>query len=234
MIIHGHVRVCIPNSTFYIIAKEEAKKLLEQVDAATVVLQNYNGRLDAELEDRKRVALMLHDFMNALRGERAMAAQSKLDEYRSTLDRVEAARNELVAHLQKLPDMSRLFEQLASSPPVAPLGGSALPLPAARSPSAASGAGSPANRPVASAKASASASASASNVVSAVSPGVRASSHAIRRSLSAHINAPVSLAPEHPSRPVATLSSAPGVQEPVEPAVTPTTADSPIYIPFDI
>lgn len=219
---------------------------MQQVDAATLLLQNYNGRLDAELEDRKRVALMLHDYMNALRGERAMAAQSKLDEYRSTLERVESARNELVAHLQKLPDMSRLFEQFSGSPPpgvppVVPLGVSSVPSASARSASTASNSHSHSHshsksNSFLSAKGSLAAAAGApsrATTTSSLSATVRATSHgSVRRAFSSQISAPVTLVPVHPSRPSAV--TAPSAYEQIEPAVTPTTADSPLSIPSDL
>ena len=53
-------------------------KLSEKVDSALQLLATYNSRLDMELEERKRIALMLHDYIQAQKGERKMAAELKL------------------------------------------------------------------------------------------------------------------------------------------------------------
>ena len=45
--------------------KGEAEKLEAQVEAARALLAEYNSRLANELEERKRVARILRDFIHA-------------------------------------------------------------------------------------------------------------------------------------------------------------------------
>ena len=46
-----------------------------QVEEARQLLMEYNGRLAAELEERKRVAIMLHNFIGAQKEALARAEQ---------------------------------------------------------------------------------------------------------------------------------------------------------------
>lgn len=49
--------------TFLFADKEEAEKLFMKVEDACRLLAEYNGRLQAELDERKQVAIMLHHFI---------------------------------------------------------------------------------------------------------------------------------------------------------------------------
>ena len=57
--------------------KGEAAKLSEQVEDARVLLADYNSRLLAELDERKRVARMLKDFIR-MQKERQSDTEQRL------------------------------------------------------------------------------------------------------------------------------------------------------------
>lgn len=49
---------------FFIIDKDAAEKLSIQVEEAVHLLSQYNHRLAAEMEHRKKVAVMMRDFLH--------------------------------------------------------------------------------------------------------------------------------------------------------------------------
>lgn len=87
--------------------RESADRLSEKVDDAALLLNEYNQRLVAELEDRKRAARMLRAF---ILGQRAQVdtAQATLEGYKTKLARVTSVKQELQSHIQKLPDLTLL------------------------------------------------------------------------------------------------------------------------------
>ncbi|KAL6119914.1 rprd1b [Pungitius sinensis] len=87
--------------------KEAADKLSKTVDEACLLLAEYNGRLAAELEDRRQLARMLTEYINSQR-EALMEREKKLEEYKQKLARVTQVRKELKSHIQSLPDLSLL------------------------------------------------------------------------------------------------------------------------------
>ncbi|XP_034732050.1 regulation of nuclear pre-mRNA domain-containing protein 1B isoform X1 [Etheostoma cragini] len=87
--------------------KEAADKLSETVDEACLLLAEYNGRLAAELEDRRQLARMLTEYINSQK-EALMEREKKLEEYKQKLARVTQVRKELKSHIQSLPDLSLL------------------------------------------------------------------------------------------------------------------------------
>lgn len=87
--------------------KDAADKLSSQVNDACTLLDDYNERLTSELEDRKKIAAMLTDFMRAQK-ESLTETQAKFEEFRGKLHRVNQVRNELKSHIQNLPDLTRL------------------------------------------------------------------------------------------------------------------------------
>ncbi|XP_077982915.1 regulation of nuclear pre-mRNA domain-containing protein 1B-like [Glandiceps talaboti] len=87
--------------------KESAERLSRMVDEACILLADYNGRLAAELEDRKHISRMLADFVAAQK-EKLAASEAKLEEYRQKLAKVTQVRKELKSHLQNLPDLTLL------------------------------------------------------------------------------------------------------------------------------
>ena len=87
--------------------RESADRLSAVVDEACLLLAEYNGRLVAEIEDRRHVARLLADFV---RQQRSLLQESeqKLVEYREKLARVSEVRKELKSHIQNLPDLRML------------------------------------------------------------------------------------------------------------------------------
>ncbi|XP_066558725.1 regulation of nuclear pre-mRNA domain-containing protein 1B isoform X12 [Amia ocellicauda] len=87
--------------------KEAAEKLSKTVDEACLLLAEYNGRLAAELEDRRQLARMLTEYIHNQK-EVLTEREKKLDEYKQKLARVTQVRKELKSHIQSLPDLSLL------------------------------------------------------------------------------------------------------------------------------
>uniref|UniRef100_T1J2C0 CID domain-containing protein n=1 Tax=Strigamia maritima TaxID=126957 RepID=T1J2C0_STRMM len=87
--------------------REAAERLSKQVDEACTLLDEYNSRLTAELDERKQVARMLTDF---IQGQKAVLGQTeaKLGEFKSKLQKVNQVRGELKSHIQNLPDLTLL------------------------------------------------------------------------------------------------------------------------------
>lgn len=90
-----------------VINQESAEHWTKLVDEAQGILSSYNSRLAEELEDRKRLAVMLACFIEGQRRALTQAEQS-LNEYRDKLRKVVSVREELKSHLQNLPDLSQL------------------------------------------------------------------------------------------------------------------------------
>lgn len=64
---------------FYcVLDKEAADKLSKTVDEACLLLAEYNGRLAAELEDRRQLARMLTEYIGSQK-EALVEREKKLD-----------------------------------------------------------------------------------------------------------------------------------------------------------
>uniref|UniRef100_H3D372 Regulation of nuclear pre-mRNA domain containing 1B n=1 Tax=Tetraodon nigroviridis TaxID=99883 RepID=H3D372_TETNG len=87
--------------------KDAADKLSKTVDEACLLLAEYNGRLAAELEDRRQLARMLTEYISSQRLA-LTEREKKLEEYKQKLARVTQVRKELKSHIQSLPDLSLL------------------------------------------------------------------------------------------------------------------------------
>ncbi|XP_034251115.1 regulation of nuclear pre-mRNA domain-containing protein 1B [Thrips palmi] len=87
--------------------KAAAEKLAMQVNDAVALLTNYNARLSKEMEQRKHVAGMLRDFLQAQMDLKEQA-EGRLAESNEKLKKVYELRMELRNHLQKLPDLTQL------------------------------------------------------------------------------------------------------------------------------
>lgn len=66
------------NNQFFPIDKEAADKLSKTVDEACLLLAEYNGRLAAELEDRRQLARMLTEYISSQK-EALMEREKKLE-----------------------------------------------------------------------------------------------------------------------------------------------------------
>ncbi|KAM5135785.1 regulation of nuclear pre-mRNA domain-containing protein 1B [Mantella aurantiaca] len=87
--------------------KEAAERLSKTVDEACLLLAEYNGRLAAELDDRRQLAKMLMEYTQSQK-EALSSKEKKLEEYKQKLARVTQVRKELKSHIQSLPDLSLL------------------------------------------------------------------------------------------------------------------------------
>ncbi|XP_005101801.1 regulation of nuclear pre-mRNA domain-containing protein 1B [Aplysia californica] len=87
--------------------RESAEKLSDKVDEAALLLNDYNRRLVAELEERKKAARMLRSFILSQQ-EHIKVTEKNLQDYKDKLDKVTSVRQELLSHIQKLPDLTLL------------------------------------------------------------------------------------------------------------------------------
>lgn len=87
--------------------KESGERLSKMVEDACMLLADYNGRLAAEIDDRKQLTRMLADFLRCQK-EALAEKEQKLEEYKRKLARVSLVRKELRSRIQSLPDLSRL------------------------------------------------------------------------------------------------------------------------------
>uniref|UniRef100_A0A0B6Y8G2 CID domain-containing protein n=1 Tax=Arion vulgaris TaxID=1028688 RepID=A0A0B6Y8G2_9EUPU len=87
--------------------RETADKLSEKVDEAALLLNEYNRRLVAELEERKKVARMLRSFILSQQSQ-VKVTEKNLQDYKDKLTKVTSVRKELMSHIQNLPDLTLL------------------------------------------------------------------------------------------------------------------------------
>ncbi|CAH1989089.1 unnamed protein product [Acanthoscelides obtectus] len=87
--------------------KETAEKLSIQVMEAVHLLSQYNMRLSAEMEHRKKLAVMMQDFLH-VQEELLAQAERNLEEYQEKLLKVFSVRTELHNHIRNLPDLTQL------------------------------------------------------------------------------------------------------------------------------
>ncbi|KAI8126290.1 Regulation of nuclear pre-mRNA domain-containing protein 1A [Lucilia cuprina] len=87
--------------------KDAAKNLATQVNEAVELLNDYNSRLSAEMEERTKLTSMLRDFQ-AEQKELLAQAEKRLEEYKKKLQKVLAVQKEIRDHLSNLPDLTQL------------------------------------------------------------------------------------------------------------------------------
>ncbi|XP_065361597.1 regulation of nuclear pre-mRNA domain-containing protein 1B [Calliphora vicina] len=87
--------------------KDAAKNLATQVNEAVELLNDYNSRLSAEMEERTKLTSMLRDFQ-AEQKELLVQAENRLEEYKKKLQKVLAVQKEIRDHLSNLPDLTQL------------------------------------------------------------------------------------------------------------------------------
>ncbi|XP_033159265.1 regulation of nuclear pre-mRNA domain-containing protein 1B [Drosophila mauritiana] len=87
--------------------KDKAKELAIQVNEAVDLLNDYNARLAAEMEERSKLATMLRDFQ-AEQKELLSQAEQRLDEHKKKLAKMLGLQKEIHDHLSNLPDLTRL------------------------------------------------------------------------------------------------------------------------------
>jgi len=82
----------------------EGQTLMVQVEEASGLLDDYNGRLQEELKDRKKVGVMLSEFLSAQRDLLAQA-EERLELYLDKLEKIHGVKDELKSHIAALPDI---------------------------------------------------------------------------------------------------------------------------------
>ncbi|XP_022212452.2 regulation of nuclear pre-mRNA domain-containing protein 1B [Drosophila obscura] len=87
--------------------KDKAKALANQVNEAVDLLNDYNARLAAEMEERTKLAAMLRDFQ-AEQKELLAQAETRLDEHKKKLTKMLGLQKEIHDHLSNLPDLTQL------------------------------------------------------------------------------------------------------------------------------
>ncbi|XP_017064602.1 regulation of nuclear pre-mRNA domain-containing protein 1B [Drosophila eugracilis] len=87
--------------------KDKAKALAVQVNEAVDLLNDYNARLAAEMEERTKLATMLRDFQ-AEQKELLSQAEQRLDEHKKKLAKMLGLQKEIHDHLSNLPDLTQL------------------------------------------------------------------------------------------------------------------------------
>ncbi|XP_046752508.1 regulation of nuclear pre-mRNA domain-containing protein 1B isoform X2 [Diprion similis] len=84
-----------------------ADQLSVAVNEAATLLADYNGRLQAEMEDRRKLLTMLRDYTLAQK-QLLQQAQTTLEDYKEKLKKVCAVRTEVKSHISNLPDLTQL------------------------------------------------------------------------------------------------------------------------------
>ncbi|XP_075161780.1 regulation of nuclear pre-mRNA domain-containing protein 1B [Haematobia irritans] len=87
--------------------KEDAQNLAKQVNEAVELLNDYNARLAAEMEERTKLAVMLRDFQ-AEQKELLTQAEKRLEEFKKKKEKILAVQREIRDHLSNLPDLTQL------------------------------------------------------------------------------------------------------------------------------
>ncbi|XP_053675165.1 regulation of nuclear pre-mRNA domain-containing protein 1B [Anopheles nili] len=87
--------------------KEAAMKLAADVNDAIKILNDYNARLAAEMDDRKKLTTMLRDFLREQQ-ELLLQAENRLEEYQNKLAKIKEVQKEVRNHMNNLPDLTSL------------------------------------------------------------------------------------------------------------------------------
>jgi len=86
------------------LAREDAESLMEKVQDATRLLEDYNERLENELRERRRVSRLIYDFVSSQK-TLVTDIEERIDEYRDKLDKVRNLEEDIRNHLSSLPDI---------------------------------------------------------------------------------------------------------------------------------
>jgi len=93
----------------------DGQDLLVEVEEASTLLDDYNGRLQEELKDRKKVGVMLSEFLSAQRDLLAQA-EERLELYLDKLEKIHGVKDELKSHIAALPDIPVLPRSTGLAP----------------------------------------------------------------------------------------------------------------------
>lgn len=95
--------------------KKQASALLESVNDAAKLVDEYNSRLQQELTSRKKTALLMGAYIQQKRTDNENA-QAQIDEWQKKLEHVKAVEKELQVHLKSLPDLTSIEEAAILKP----------------------------------------------------------------------------------------------------------------------
>jgi regulator of Ty1 transposition protein 103 len=102
------------NSLGKINSRQEAFELEKQVKEAVELLDEYNKRLQDELINRKKVALLLNAFIKQQQAD-LDTDRTCLDDWNNKLKNVQSVKNELEIHAKNLPDL-KMIDDIAQLP----------------------------------------------------------------------------------------------------------------------
>jgi regulator of Ty1 transposition protein 103 len=107
-------RISDLNSLGKINNRHEASELEKQVKAAVELLDGYNKRLQDELINRKKVALLLNAFIKQQQSEIETDRNCLLD-WEQKVKNVQNVKTELEIHAKNLPDL-KMIDDIAQLP----------------------------------------------------------------------------------------------------------------------
>lgn len=87
--------------------KNEADALGKKVDEACEILDNYNRRLEQELEERKKISYKIAAYFRYQK-QLQDKAQDTLNEFIERLNKIKFVKSQLKLHLKNLPDLDKL------------------------------------------------------------------------------------------------------------------------------
>ncbi|KAL7302933.1 regulation of nuclear pre-mRNA domain-containing protein 1B isoform X1 [Trichogramma pretiosum] len=87
--------------------RASADQLSGAVNEAAALLADYNGRLQAEMEDRRKLLTMLKDYTTGQK-QLLQQAQTTLEEHKKKLKKMLSVRAEVKSHIANLPDLTQL------------------------------------------------------------------------------------------------------------------------------
>jgi regulator of Ty1 transposition protein 103 len=85
--------------------KEQARALKKTIEEALKILNDYNAKLDVEMQQRKELRQMLVNYLHSLKQKQAKIDEV-LAEKTALLERAEKFEADMKAHFASLPDLS--------------------------------------------------------------------------------------------------------------------------------
>ena len=100
--------------------KLAAENLAKRVEEASILLKEYNKRLETELKERKEIQELLDSFIWQHKSL-LKSAKKNLKEYQEKMEQVTVVKEELKSHVANLPDFSQLPIRGSAKGSLAPL-----------------------------------------------------------------------------------------------------------------
>ncbi|CAL8109358.1 unnamed protein product [Orchesella dallaii] len=89
------------------IDSDVSRVLQRKIKAAADLLHDYNGKLDVELDDRKKASMKCQDFIH-LQKDLLTQAEHRLEEHQNHLKILSKKFEEMKAHVVSMPDLTKL------------------------------------------------------------------------------------------------------------------------------